>query len=116
MTRPPRLLIRDLRQLVTHRGLETPLRGSVLGDVEVIEHAYVLCEAGGVVALGTMRDLPALDGDVDELDGRERCAIPGLVDCHTHAAFAGDRVGEFALRASGASYEQLHAEGGGILS
>src|SRR4029077_8612782 len=44
------------------------------------------------------------------------CAIPGLVDCHTHAAFGGDRVDEFSLRAAGASYEELHAAGGGILS
>jgi imidazolonepropionase len=42
--------------------------------------------------------------------------MPGLVDCHTHACFAGDRVEEFALRASGASYEELHAAGGGIMS
>ena len=63
-----------------------------------------------------MRDLPALDGDVDELDGRGHCAIPGLVDCHTHPCFAGDRVEEFSLRAAGASYEELHAAGGGILS
>jgi imidazolonepropionase len=63
-----------------------------------------------------MRDLPALDGDVVELDGRGRCAIPGLVDCHTHAAFGGDRVEEFSLRAAGAGYEELHAQGGGILS
>ena len=51
-----------------------------------------------------------------ELDGRGRCAVPGLVDCHTHACFGGDRVEEFALRAAGASYEELHAAGGGILS
>ena len=56
-----------------------------------------------------MRDLPALDGDVVEVDGRGLCAIPGLVDCHTHAAFGGDRVDEFSLRAGGASYEELHA-------
>ena len=43
-------------------------------------------------------------------------AIPGLVDCHTHACFGGDRVEEFSLRAAGASYEELHAAGGGILS
>src|ERR1700756_2848954 len=49
-------------------------------------------------------------------DGRGRCAIPGLVDCHTHVAFGGDRVEEFSLRAGGASYEELHAAGGGILS
>ena len=63
-----------------------------------------------------MRDLPRLDGDIDELDGRGLSAIPGLVDCHTHACFAGDRVDEFALRASGATYEELHAAGGGIMS
>ena len=63
-----------------------------------------------------MRDLPALDGGVRELDCRGLCAVPGLVDCHTHAAFGGDRVDEFSLRAGGASYEELHAAGGGILS
>jgi imidazolonepropionase len=63
-----------------------------------------------------MADLPALDGEVEEVDGRGLCAIPGLVDCHTHPAFGGDRVEEFSLRAAGASYEELHAAGGGILS
>ena len=63
-----------------------------------------------------MAELPALDGDVEELDGRGLCAIPGLVDCHTHPAFGGDRVEEFSLRAAGASYEELHAAGVGILS
>ena len=45
-----------------------------------------------------------------------RVAIPGLVDCHTHACFGGDRVNEYSLRAGGATYEELHAAGGGILS
>src|SRR5690349_22065425 len=63
-----------------------------------------------------MRDLGPLPAEVRELDGRGRCAIPGLVDCHTHACFAGDRVDEFSLRAGGATYEELHAAGGGILS
>jgi len=112
----PRLLIRDLTQLATPAGREAPLRGRALGTVDVIEDAYVLCEGGLIAEVGKMRDLGRLDGDVEEVDARGLCAIPGLVDCHTHAAFAGDRVEEFALRASGASYEELHAAGGGILS
>jgi imidazolonepropionase len=63
-----------------------------------------------------MSRLEAPTGDLEELDGRGLCAIPGLVDCHTHACFAGDRVEEFSLRAAGASYEELHAAGGGILA
>ena len=82
----------------------------------MLEDAFVLCGGDTIEAVGRMRDLPALDGDVVELDCRGLCAIPGLVDCHTHAAFGGDRVDEFSLRAGGASYEELHAAGGGILS
>ena len=111
-----RLLIRDLEQLVTPAGLDAPLRGRALGDVDWLDDAYVLCADGVIDSIGRMRDLPALDGDVVELDGSGHCAIPGLVDCHTHPAFAGDRVEEFSLRAAGASYEELHAAGGGILA
>jgi imidazolonepropionase len=111
-----RLLIRDVAQVATPRGTEAPLRGAALGDVEVLEDAYVLCREGSVEAIGRMRDLRPLDGDVEELDARGLCAVPGLVDCHTHACFAGDRVEEFALRAGGATYEELHAAGGGIMA
>ena len=89
---------------------------SALREVSVIENAFILSEDGRIAAVGPMRDLPRIEGDVEEVDGRGLSAIPGLVDCHTHACFAGDRVEEFALRAGGASYEELHAAGGGILS
>ena len=108
------LLIRDLAQLATPAGATVPLRGDELGEVDVVEDGYVLCEDGRVVAVGRMRELGAVPEDVEELDGRGLCAVPGLVDCHTHACFAGDRVDEFALRAAGATYEELHAAGGGI--
>jgi imidazolonepropionase len=111
-----RLLIRDLAQVATPAGREAPLRGARLGDVDVLEDAYVLCDGDTIEAIGRMRDLPSLDGEVDEVYGDGCCAIPGLVDCHTHAAFGGDRVQEFSLRAAGATYEELHARGGGILS
>jgi imidazolonepropionase len=111
-----RLLVRDLVELASPAGRDAPLRREALGTVDVLEDAFVLCENGRIAATGRMRDLQPLPGDVQELDGSGRCAVPGLVDCHTHACFAGDRVGEFALRARGASYEELHAAGGGILS
>ncbi len=112
----PRLLIRDLAQVASPAGRAAPLRGADLGLVDVIEDAFVLCEDGRVSAVGRMRELGSLEGEIEELDGRGLSAVPGLVDCHTHACFAGDRVEEFALRAAGAGYEELHAAGGGILS
>ncbi|HVD26263.1 MAG TPA: imidazolonepropionase [Gaiellaceae bacterium] len=111
-----RLLIRDLEQLATPAGTGAPRHGEALGDVQVIDDAYVLSVDGRIEAIGRMRDLAAPKGDVEELDGTGLCAIPGLVDCHMHACFGGDRVEEFSLRAGGASYEELHAAGGGILS
>jgi imidazolonepropionase len=111
-----RLLVRDLAQVATPAGTGAPQRGADLGAVDVLEKAYVLCEGTRIVEVGEMRRLAALAGDVEELDGAGLSAVPGLVDCHTHACFAGDRVEEFALRSAGASYEELHAAGGGILS
>ncbi|MBA2536607.1 MAG: imidazolonepropionase [Actinobacteria bacterium] len=109
------LLIRDLAQVVSPAGDGAPLRGTALGDVVVREDAYLLCEDGRVAEVGRMRDL-RLAGDVEEIDGRGHAAIPGLVDCHTHACFGADRAEEFDRRSGGASYEELHAAGGGILS
>src|SRR5690606_1051372 len=58
-------------------------------------------------------DAEALADEVVEAQG---LVTPGLVDCHTHAVFAGDRAAEFELRLQGASYEQIARAGGGILS
>ena len=114
----PTLLVRDLAQVVSPAGVLAPLRGRALGEVSVVEQGYVLCVNGEIAAVGPMGELQAdeLPADVVELDGRGRAAVPGLVDCHTHACFADDRAAEFELRASGASYEELHSAGGGILA
>jgi imidazolonepropionase len=109
-----RLLVRDLARVVTLGG-HGPLRGEAMRQVNVLEDAFVLCADGKVEQIGHMRHLGHV-GEVEELDGSGLTALPGLVDCHTHPAFGGDRVEDFTLRAGGATYEELHAAGGGILS
>ena len=72
-----------------------------------------------IVAVGppeeVLREIPT-DAEFESVDGRGKAALPGLIDCHTHPAFLGDRAAEFELRSSGASYEEIHASGGGIRS
>ena len=98
------LLIRDRAQVATPSGSRGPLRGAGLRDVHVMEGAYVLCRGGRIESVGRMAEIPAdLPAEIEEIDGRGLCAIPGLVDCHTHACFGGDRVNEFSLRAGGTS-------------
>jgi imidazolonepropionase len=111
------VLLRDLAQVATPAASTgQPARGAALRAVDVIDDAYILCRGDSIDAVGRMRDLEPFDGEIEELDCSGLCAVPGLIDCHTHPAFGGDRVGEFSLRAGGASYEELHAAGGGILS
>ena len=112
-----RLLSATCSGRLSPAGREAPLRGARLREVDA--------HRGRVRALRRRDDRSGrLDGGaagrstatIEELDGRGLCAIPGLVDCHTHPAFGGDRVEEFSRRAAGASYEELHAAGFGILS
>jgi imidazolonepropionase len=72
---------------------------------------------GRIVWLGESRELPARYRRLPKTDLRgKRAVIPGMIDCHTHLVFAGDRASEFAERCAGASYEEIAARGGGILS
>jgi imidazolonepropionase len=66
--------------------------------------------------LGAQRDLPAGASAAATRDGGGRWLTPGLIDCHTHLVFAGDRAAEFEARLAGASYEDIARAGGGILS
>jgi imidazolonepropionase len=73
--------------------------------------------ADGYVAwIGQMADLPPGTGASHTVDAAGALVTPGLVDCHTHLVFGGDRVAEFEARLSGASYEELARRGGGIAS
>ncbi len=80
----------------------------------VIEQGAIITQGGRFVFAGAQTDLPAHDGTVIDLEGR--WVTPGLVDCHTHVVFGGNRAREFEMRAKGASYEDIARAGGGILS
>lgn len=114
----PTLFIHDLAAAVSPAG-NGPLRGKALGELEITSPASVAISGERIVSVGAPEDVQRKfppGPDCETVDGRGRVALPGLVDCHTHAAFLGDRAREFELRSGGASYEELQAAGGGILS
>ncbi|WP_420479827.1 imidazolonepropionase [Brevundimonas sp. FT23028] len=78
-----------------------------------IEDAAILIRGGKIAWVGPRAEAPAADG-VEGLDGR--WVTPGLIDCHTHLVFGGDRSGEFEQRLGGATYEEIARAGGGIVS
>ena len=81
----------------------------------VIEHGVLATHGGRIAFVGPAAEAPALDA-VETIRCDGRWMTPGLVDCHTHLVFAGDRAAEFEMRLAGASYEEIARAGGGILS
>src|ERR671923_2649398 len=97
----PKLLVRDLAQVVSPAGESAPLRGAELAELSVTEHAYVLCDDGRVAAVGRMADLEPLDGEVEEIDGGGRAPVPGGVRSPPHPGLPGGRAGGGAPRSVG---------------
>jgi len=87
------------------------------GDPEraLMDGAMVVRE-GRIAWIGPLNALPKLYSDLPRHDVGGRWITPGLVDCHTHLVFAGQRADEFALRLQGATYEDIARRGGGIVS
>jgi len=111
------LAIVNIGQLVTLAGPARPRVGSELRDLGVIENAALLVEGERIVAAGAYADLRSRVADASNaIDAEGRCITPGFVDAHTHLVFAGNRAAEFEQRIGGATYQQIAAAGGGILS
>jgi imidazolonepropionase len=107
------LLITDISQLVTATGPE-PKHGRAMRELKVIEKAAIAISAGQILWTGRAFDWTGTAETT--VSGGGRAVVPGLVDPHTHAVWAGDRLADFEARTSGATYEQILAEGGGIRS
>ena len=78
--------------------------------------AFVTVSKGFIVGMGPIGTLDPSIRVHDELDGEGALLTPGLIDCHTHLVYAGERSREFEMRQRGVSYEEIARAGGGILS
>jgi imidazolonepropionase len=88
-----------------------------LADDQVIDADAAIAVASGKIAwLGARTAVPGTFANLPRFDGRDALVTPGLVDCHTHLVYGGQRANEFAMRLGGATYEEVAKAGGGIVS
>ncbi len=110
------LIIHSAAQLLTVAA-DAAKRGATQGELGIIENGAIAIEDEQIVAVATTGEIRALaTSQTRELDASGRVVLPGFVDAHTHAIFAGDRANEFELRLRGASYLEIMNAGGGIMS
>ena len=104
-------------QLVTLAGPRQPRSGAELRDLAIIPGGAMLVENDRITHTGPRSGIePLIDSSCCVLDAGRRVVMPGFVDAHTHPVFAGNRASEFEQRASGATYAEIAAAGGGIRS
>jgi imidazolonepropionase len=108
------MLVHSASQLLTLAG--GPQRGLDLGRLEIIPDGAVLFQDQKIVAVGSTQELRAAYPNEPTLDASGRVVMPGFVDPHTHAIWAGDRAAEFEMRLQGKTYLEILAAGGGIIS
>ena len=112
------LVIRHARTLLTCAG-PAPRRGAAQRDAGAIPDGAVAARGGTIVFAGATADCDravAPEPGARIVDARDCSVVPGFVDAHTHAVFAGNRHEELRRRLAGATYAEIAAEGGGILS
>lgn len=111
------LAVINCSQLVTFAGAHRPRTGGELRQLAIIEDGAMLVNADRIEAVGRRREIENVIGaDCRVVDAGRRVVMPGFVDAHTHPVFAGIRANEFEQRASGATYREIAARGGGIRS
>ncbi len=99
--------------ILTHATIATLADDSGFG---MIEAGAIVMQGARIEWVGAAADLPVAYADHPRTDLGGRLVTPGLIDCHTHLVFGGNRAAEFELRLNGASYEEVARAGGGIVS
>jgi imidazolonepropionase len=111
-------IIRNTSEVVTCAG-PAPRRGTDQADASSIERGVVASLNGRIVFAGPETEWAAagtLAAAATEIDAEGGAVLPGFVDPHTHVMFAGSRLGELRERLAGATYADIAARGGGIVS
>lgn len=85
-------------------------------DYGVIRDAAIAVKDGKIAWIGAAQDLPTKYNVKVQHDGQACWLTPGLIDCHTHMVYAGNRSNEFEARLNGVAYEEIACQGGGIIS
>jgi imidazolonepropionase len=88
---------------------------TMAAGVGIVEKGVVASTDGRIVYAGPEADAPAFEA-AETIDCEGRWITPGLVDCHTHIVYGGNRAHEFELRLAGATYDEISRAGGGIVS
>jgi imidazolonepropionase len=102
------------KQLVTVAGPCRARRGAELRELGIVRDGAITIRDGRIAWTGLTDSLP--DKRLPAFDARGKVVLPGFVDSHTHAVFAGNRVDEFEWRLQGTPYMEILQRGGGILS
>ncbi len=106
------LFIHNISRLITPQSVR---RHDLTRPLNEIPNAGILVRGGKIAELGQEKELlPVIPDDAERFDAEGKIALPGLVDCHTHPVFVGNRAGEFHARNAGKSYLEIAAAGGGI--
>ncbi len=111
------LAVVNIGQLVTLAGPPEPRVGAGMRELGIVPDGALLVEDGRIAAAGPYAELKErISRGAEVIDAKGGCVTPGFVDAHTHLVFAGNRAAEFEQRIAGATYQEIAASGGGILS
>lgn len=113
------LLVHGIGELATLARGPVPRTGPAMRDLGLVRGGAIAVDGGRVVALGPeehVRRVTRLRPGGHSWDAEGACVVPGWVDAHTHALFAGERHAEVGAKVDGATYGEIAAQGGGLYS
>lgn len=110
------VILKNATQIVTCANESRPKRGKQMLDAGIIKNGAIAINEGKIAAIGETSSILSDYHSENTFDATGKSIIPGLIDCHTHVPYAGNRYDEFEMRVQGKSYMEIMNAGGGILS